>query len=96
MSTVAKITLFSYSTGRRVTLSASRARLFEKELRRITTFCPSQKGILPRVAPDCLIVIKRGKKKSEYELYARAVLLHKRTRKIWQFYFGLLLLTWLK
>lgn len=93
---MAKVTLQEFGGLHKLVLDSTQTRLFEKELRRIKTFFPSQKGTPSLIAPDILITVQEGGKKTEYELYSRAVLRQTKTKKIWQFYFGLQLLKWLK
>jgi hypothetical protein len=84
-----------YGTGRNIQLTAEQAGLFLRELAQAKKHLPSGKKGLVEVAPDCLITVQGGAHKGEYELYARAVLRERKTGKIWQFYFGLLILEWL-
>lgn len=84
------------AAGKRLTLDAAQTKLFENELRRVQRFFPSTKGIPQgRIAPDCVITVEKGKRRTEYLLYGRAVLMNRRSTRKWQFYFGVLLLEWL-
>jgi hypothetical protein len=78
----------------RLRLNPTQSRLFGDELRRVQKL-PASKGVIRDSGPDCKLTIKSGNRKKTYELYSRSVLHDQKTRKTWQFYFGLLLLEWL-
>ena len=85
-----------YGGGRTLTLDAIQTRLFEAERKKIMKFIPAVEDARTLVTPDCLITVsEKGKKKTEYELHANAILYHRGSRRSWQFYFGILLLSWL-
>lgn len=84
-----------FGGGRALTLDAMQTRLFEAERKKIMKYVPAVKGAPTLVTPDCLITVSERGKKTEYELHANAILYHRRSRRSWQFYFGLLLLSWL-
>ncbi len=90
-----KIAVREFGGPRHIILDATQTRLFQEELRRIRRHFPAGKGAPRLAAPDCVIAMANGKKRTEYELYAGAILLEKKTKKTWQFYFGVLLLEWL-
>lgn len=91
-----RVTVAQYRGPRRIVLDAGQARLFTRELRRIRRYMPAGKH-RPTigVGADCRITIKRPAGKSEYLLFGRSVLVHPKTGKTWQFWFGLQLLEWL-
>jgi hypothetical protein len=82
--------------NRRKRLSVLQTGLFLRELGRVTRFFPPVGGgPPPRMAPDCSIIVRKGKRTTRFQLYSRVVLLNERTGKKWQFYCGLLVLEWL-
>ncbi|MGH7559718.1 MAG: hypothetical protein ACRENB_01730 [Gemmatimonadales bacterium] len=78
-------------------LDAYQARLFLRELRRVRLlwFLGGPRGRPYRISPDCIIEVHDNGRVTRYELFGRFVLLHTRSRRTYQFYFGLLLLEWL-
>lgn len=91
---MATVTLEDLSTGKRLTLDADRTKLFTRELARVKV-AKGGPPPPPLLAPAMRIVIASGTKTTNYDLYARAVLCHAKTRRTWQLYFGLLLHEWL-
>jgi hypothetical protein len=89
------VTIQDFTRKKRLRLNAVQRRLFEAELARVRKYFPPGKGVPSRMAPDCTITVKRGAKKSYYALFGRAILIEAKSKKQWQFYFGLLLLEWL-
>jgi len=86
----------AYSGTPTITLDAGQSKLFRDELKRVRKFYPASKGLpAAKIGPDCVITIRTGRGTSEYQLFSRAVLVETRTKKKWQFYFGLLLMEWL-
>ncbi len=81
--------------GRKITLTGVREHMFKRELaacmRRRHT-----KGTHSDAARDCLITFREKGVRKRYGIYGRAVAMDEKTRKAWQFYFGLLLLEWLQ
>jgi hypothetical protein len=89
------VELKSFATGKVVTLKGMELQMFEAELKATKRRSPG-KGVRGfRIAPDCAVTVRRGKRKTEYLLYGRAVLHEIKTGQTWQFYFGLQLLEWL-
>jgi hypothetical protein len=76
-------------------LKGNRLKAFEHEFKRVMKF-PGKKGEPSgETAPDCTVEVREGKKKYIYALYSRAILFEAKQRKLWQFYFGLLIVEWL-
>ena len=90
------ITVRRYPTGKSLRLNPIQQLLFDRELARVKKHFPYGKGPPPWVAPDCVITVMNGKRTTRYRLYSRAVLMEDRRKRTWQFYFGLLLLEWLR
>jgi hypothetical protein len=89
------VTLTDPSSGKVVQLTADQVDQFQAELRQ-TLKRPFVVGHFPKVGPDCLITVRNKGKQTKYALYGRSVLLQIRTNRSRQFYFGLLLLEWLR
>jgi hypothetical protein len=81
--------------GKRIRLDQARTLLFRRELARVKRG-PSAVGVPPGIAPDCTIRVREGKRERVYKIYGRAVIRDVKTDRTWQFYFGLMLLEWLR
>jgi len=84
-----------YGGSLQIRLKRDQLRLFNSELRHARKHAFVGTGVPYRLAPDCVITVRTAGKTKKYELYGRAVLLEEKSKKKWQFYFGLLLLEWL-
>jgi hypothetical protein len=89
------VTVKEFAGPRTLALDSDQEFLFLTELRRVRRAFKAQSGVPHLIAPDCLITISGKKKPKTYGLYGQAILMDERTRKKWQFYFGVLLLEWL-
>jgi hypothetical protein len=91
-----RITVSRYPAGDRIRLTPSQVRAFELEFRRVRRAASRRAWGVPHlVAPDCVVTVTRDGRRRRYLLCARTILVDERTRRKWQFYFGLLLLEWL-
>ena len=90
------ITVKQPSGTRSIVLDKSRSGLFTRELGRIKKYFPEHK-FNPKIgiAADCEVIIDNGKTKTIYLIFGRSVIVHPKSGKCWQFYFGLQLLEWL-
>ena len=101
-----EVKLQELSTGKEYTLTPTEMAQFKIELSRtapwrsLRTFIlyllGKDKGVWPRVAPDALVSVRYGNRTVEYEIYGRSVLMNVRTRRIRQFYMGILLVEWVR
>jgi len=80
--------------NRKIDLDPTQVGLFTRELKRVKKG-PSSKGVVFGVQPECTISVKSGNSRRDYRLYARAVLHDIKSKRNWQFYFGLLILEWI-
>jgi hypothetical protein len=82
------------TSNRTLFLDDAQRRLFQTELTAVRRRRPGR-AVRARIVPDCEIVVRRGSQTTTYDLYSRVVLRERGTSRIWQFYFGMLLLEWL-
>jgi len=81
--------------GKRLTLTPNRELIFRRELAACKRR-PHARDTHPDTAADCHVEVWGRGAPRKYGIYGRTVIKDERTKKAWQFYFGLLLLEWLR
>jgi hypothetical protein len=81
--------------GKVLTLTPNRELIFSKELAACKRRRHTRRAH-PDVAADCYVEVAGGGTPKRYGIYGRTVIRDEATRQAWQFYFGLLLLEWLR
>ena len=81
--------------GKVIPLTPNRELIFRREL----AACKRRRhshGVHFGDMADCYVEVTHHGKTTRYGIYGRSVIKDEKTQKAWQFYFGLLLLEWLR